>query len=350
MSFLRNCWYIAGWADEFKECSLTPRTFLNEQVVMFRDSKGVLQALQDRCPHRFVPLHLGRLKDDRVQCAYHGLSFDCTGACVHNPHGNGVIPRAARVRKYPMEERHGFAWIWMGEAERADPSLICDFSPLDPKDFYVGKSYLHVKANYMLETDNILDLSHIEFLHASSLGSNGVAQGTTEVVQEGETVYSKRSTSGERLTHDLERLRGVPAGQLVDRWLDVRWNAPAVMLLETGLTPAGQPRESGRSVHVAHVFSPETESTSHYWFGIAFPRALGGEGERLARENIDWLSHPFTKEDMPMLEAQQRTIGDQDFWSLKPVLLASDAAAVRVRRTLDDMIKQEQSKGVGQGQ
>lgn len=345
MSFLRNCWYIAGWADEFVEGRLMPRTFLNEPVVMFRDGKGVLCALQDRCPHRFVPLHVGRLKDDRIQCAYHGLSFDRTGYCVHNPHGNGAIPKAARVRTYPMHERHGFAWIWMGETERADPSLIADFSPVDPNFFYVGKSYLHVRANYMLETDNILDLSHIEFLHESSLGSDGVAQGTTEVVQEGTTVYSKRLTHGERLTPDLERLRGIPPGQIVDRWLDVRWNAPALMLLETGFTPMGQPRSAGRSVHVAHVFTPETDSTTHYWFGIAFPRTLGNEGARLARENIDWLSQPFTKEDMPMLEAQQATIGDNDFWSLKPVLLASDAAAVRVRRTLDEMIRQEQSAG-----
>ncbi|MFB9127583.1 aromatic ring-hydroxylating dioxygenase subunit alpha [Paraburkholderia dipogonis] len=344
MSFLRNCWYIAGWADEFVEGSMMARTFLSEPVVIFRDSKGALQGLQDRCPHRFVPLHLGRLQNDQIQCAYHGLKFDCTGACVHNPHGNGTIPRAARVRSYPMQERHGFAWIWMGEPHRADPSLICDFSPLDPEFFYVGKSYLHVMANYALETDNILDLSHIEFLHESSLGSNGVAQGSTEVVQDGETVYSKRSTSDEQLTPDLERLRGVPAGQRVDRWLDVRWNAPAVMLLETGLTPAGQPRSAGRAVHVAHVFTPETDATTHYWFGIAFPRALGEEGERLAKENIDWLSHPFTKEDMPMLEAQQATIGDKDFWSLKPVLLPSDAAAVRVRRTLDEMIKREQAE------
>jgi phenylpropionate dioxygenase-like ring-hydroxylating dioxygenase large terminal subunit len=254
MNFLRNCWYVAGWADEFIEGRLLPRTFLNEPIVMFRDGKNALHALQDRCPHRFVPLHLGHLNGDQIQCAYHGLSFDCTGSCVHNPHGNGVIPKAARVRAYPMEERYGFAWIWMGEPERADPSLISDFSAMDPEIAYIGKSYLHVKANYVLETDNILDLSHIEFLHRSSLGSSSVAQGVTEVVQDGDTVYSKRATHDEQLTPGLERLRGVPPGQRVDRWLDVRWTAPALMLLTTGHTPTGRPRSAGRAVHVAHVF------------------------------------------------------------------------------------------------
>jgi phenylpropionate dioxygenase-like ring-hydroxylating dioxygenase large terminal subunit len=344
MSFLRNCWYIAGWADELAEGRLLPRTFLNEQVVMFRDSKGILQALQDRCPHRFVPLHLGHLMGDRIQCAYHGLSFDCTGACVHNPHGNGVIPKAARVRAYPMEERHGFAWIWMGDPDRADPSLISDFSAMNPESAHIGKSYLRVKANYVLETDNILDLSHIQFLHSSSLGSSAVAQGATEVVQDGHTVYSKRTTHDEQLTPALERLRGVPAGQRVDRWLDVRWTAPALMLLNTGHTPTGQSRSEGRSVYVAHVFTPETDSTTHYWFGIAFPKALGEQGAKLAQENIEWLRHPFTVEDMPILEAQQAVIGTNDFWSLKPVLLQSDAGAVRARRTLDQLIRQEQQE------
>lgn len=342
MSFLRNCWYIAGWADELIEGQLLGRTFLNEKIVLFRDSKGALQALQDRCPHRFVPLHLGRLENDRIQCAYHGLSFDCSGACVHNPHGNGVIPKAARVRAYPMHERHGFAWIWMGQPEQADPALITDFSPMDPQAAYIGKSYLHVNANYVLETDNILDLSHIEFLHGNSLGSAAVAQGIIEVEQDGDTVHSKRTTRDEQLTSDLERLRGIPAGQRVDRWLDVRWNAPSNMLLNSGYTASGQPRSDGRSVYVAHVFTPETDATTHYWFGIAFPKSLGEEGAKLAEDNIQWLRQPFTTEDMPMLEAQQAVIGAQDFWELKPVLLTSDGGAVRARRLLEKMIKQEQ--------
>ncbi|MDF0729572.1 aromatic ring-hydroxylating dioxygenase subunit alpha [Pseudomonas entomophila] len=347
MNALRNCWYIAGWEDEFKTSQLYPRTFLGEKIVLFRDSRGALQALQDRCPHRFVPLHLGHLEGDRIQCAYHGLSFDCSGKCVHNPHGNGAIPSAAKVRAYPMAERYGFAWIWMGEAGRANPDLITDFEQMDPQFNYVGKSYLHVKANYILETDNILDLSHIEFLHGSSLGSDAVAKGLIEVEQHGETVHSKRSTHDETLTAELQRLRGIAPGQRVDRWLDVRWNAPSNMLLNSGCTPAGCAREQGSSVYVAHVFTPETENTTHYWFGIAFPKALGEKAKQLAQDNIEWLLKPFTDEDMPMLQAQQEMIGGQDFWSLKPVLLASDGAAVRARRVLERLIKLEKENAPG---
>lgn len=346
MSYLRNVWYIAGWADEFQPGEMVARTFLNEHIVMFRDNHGRLRALHDRCPHRFVPLHLGRLKGDRIQCAYHGLEFDCTGACVKNPHANGAIPKAARVRSYPMHETHGFAWIWMGDEEAASPELIPDFSPMSADVAYVGKSYLHVKANYVLESDNILDLSHIEFLHGSSLGSDGVARGEIEVVQDGNTVYSKRLTCNEQLTPALERLRGISPGQRVDRWLDVRWNAPANMLLVSGQTPTGHPRDAGSQVHVAHVFTPETNATTHYWFGIAIPKSEGEGGATRAQENIQWLRQPFETEDMLMLEAQQNTIGDADFWSLRPVLLPSDAGAVRARRILEAMLKKESEPSV----
>lgn len=342
MKFLYNAWYPAGWADDVEVGKLVAKTFLNQRVVMFRDSQGAIKGLQDRCPHRFVPLHLGELKGDTIQCAYHGLVFDCTGACVLNPHGNGTIPKAARVRSYPMAELYGLIWIWMGDEAKADPQLICDFSEMDPVRKYVGKSYLSVNANYVLENDNIMDLSHIEFLHKASLGSSKVSEGKIDVVQVGDTVHSKRSTVGEKLTAALEKMRGIPAGQLVDRWLDVRWNAPASMLLTTGYTFTGRPKEEGRELFVTHLFTPETESTTHYWFGIAFPRSMGPEGEKLAEQNVQWLIQPFSEEDMPMLEAQQQEIGDRDFWSLNPVLLPSDGGAVRSRRVLDRLIKEEQ--------
>lgn len=116
------------------------------------------------------------------------------------------------------------------------------------------------------------------------------------------------------------------------------------MLLNSGYTLSGEPRDQGRSVYVAHVFTPETAATTHYWFAIAFPKKMGEEGRRLAEENIQWLRQPFTTEDMPMLQAQQELIGDQDFWALKPILLASDGGAVRARRILEKMIKQERCR------
>ena len=142
MSFLRNVWYAAAWGNEIKAGELFQRTLLNEPVVFFRDTQGNAQAIADRCPHRFAPLGMGILKGDAVRCPYHGLEFDGSGACVHNPHGDGAIPKAAKVKAYPLVERYSLLWIWMGDPHLADAALIPDFNCMDEDHWYVGKRYL----------------------------------------------------------------------------------------------------------------------------------------------------------------------------------------------------------------
>lgn len=347
MQFLRNVWYVAAWDHEVPNDRPFKRTLLGEPVVFFRDSQGVVQALFDRCPHRFAPLSRGTVQGDSLQCCYHGLEFNGAGACTRNPHGDGIVPKAAKVKAYPVIERHSVIWIWMGDPERAAADSIPEFRSMDPELRFVGKDYLLARANYELETDNILDLSHIEFLHPGTLGSDAVKAAKAEVVQEGNTVYSKRLTRNERLMPSLEARYGVPEGQIVDRWLDTRWNAPAVMELWVGIAPAGaeDPRKVGKQIPFTHLFTPETATTTHYWFGTSYPKRMGEEGRRRADEDIKYLRQPFEEEDLPLLEAQQKAMGDAEFWSLKPVLLAGDGAAVRVRRVLDAMRKAEQAEG-----
>lgn len=345
MAFLKNCWYVAAWDMEVGDDQLLRRILLNEALVFFRDSEGKAHALQDRCPHRFAPLSMGKHKGDRIQCAYHGLEFNASGVCVHNPHGNGAIPKKAVVNAYPLVERYSLLWIWMGDTGKADPALIPDFSCMDPATHFVGKRYMHANANYRLETDNILDLSHIEFLHPGTLGSPGVKQALTRVEHEGNQVTIYRSTQDEVMSDFLYDAMRLPRGIPVDRWFDVRWHAPACMLLDAGATPAGQPRaHDAHAPLFPHLFSPETESSTHYWYAVALTRSVGEEGAYVVEELVAGGRQPFEEEDLPILEAQQQAIGDHDFWSLDPVLLAGDAGAVRARRTLDKMIEQEQSQ------
>jgi phenylpropionate dioxygenase-like ring-hydroxylating dioxygenase large terminal subunit len=208
-----------------------------------------------------VSLGMGKLVNGAIQCGYHGLSFDENGVCVHNP--QGAPPKTMRVRPYPVIERHSMIWIWMGEASRADPSLIPDLSFQDPETAYVGKGYLHVRASYILEIENILDLSHIEFLHATTLGSSEVSQGDYSWHQEGETIWSQRDIIGEVMTDDLATSMGRAIGEKVDRWLHVRWNAPANLVLFTGVVTHGQPKEEGVENPTAHLFTPETKNSTH---------------------------------------------------------------------------------------
>jgi vanillate O-demethylase monooxygenase subunit len=342
MAMLKNAWYMAGWSEEFGDTRVVERTVANRSLVLFRGPDGRVAALGNRCPHRFAPLHIGELTPSgHLRCRYHGLEFGPDGRCTHNPHGDGRIPAAARVDCHPVAERHGIVWLWMGEAARADESMLPDFSAIDSTRCFCARRSMLVKAHYQLETDNIMDLSHIQFLHPGTLGSSAVHEGVTKLEQEGHTVWSRRFISGERISPFLEQTFQVPPGSPVDRWLDVRWNAPSSMLLTVTIGISGRPREEARSVQIPHIFTPATDATTHYWFASCFDRELYPDGQSRAEQHVAGLTHPFANEDLPMLEAQQSVIGSADFWSLKPILLATDAAAVRARRVHDELLKRE---------
>jgi len=343
MSYLRNVWYVAGWAKELMTEQLLARTFLDEPVVMFRDAEGQARALHDRCPHRFAPLSMGKVCDGgaTVACAYHGLRFDGKGRCVHNPHGNGHISDAAVVRGYPLVERWSVLWIWMGEPDKADPALIPEFPFMDGEHWFVGGDHMEVNANYVLESDNILDLSHIQYLHPSTLGSGTAGEGKTTVTQDGNTVWSRRFIRDEILPPFLYDATGLPHGTLCDRWLDVRWDAPAVMWLQADIGLAGKPRDEAVKTPGAHLFTPASKDITHYFFSICFPKAIGPIGEQLAQQGVAGLRAPFVSEDKPMVEAQHRAMAGRSFWEMKPALLDVDAPAVRARRVLDQMLDAE---------
>ncbi len=338
MQYLRNVWYPAAWATELADGQLVARRLLDEPIVLFRNPSGEVVALADRCPHRFAPLSRGKLVDGHLQCGYHGLRFDSHGRCVHNPHG--PAPSAARVRRYPLLERHNVLWIWMGNPERADPATIPDFSFMDPEHWYVGTATMIVDAPYELESDNILDLSHIEFLHPL-LASDRVHTGKFEASHDGDTVWSKRLICDEDLHPFLRAAFQIPAHQRADRWLHVRWNPPASLALWSGAVPSGAERVAERAVPTAHLFAPQDAQSTHYFFSISFPRAMGPHGATLAREQIAALDEVFRREDKPMIEAQARNIGAADFQSLQPVLLNMDTAAARARQILARRIQQE---------
>ncbi len=168
--FLKNAWYVAAWDSEIGR-TLTPKTILGENVVLYRNEDGSAVALEDACPHRKLPLSMGRLRGDEVECGYHGLTFDRMGACTRAP-GAERIPQLARVRSYPVEERYGLLWIWMGEPAAADPSKIFVVEHWgDPRwGINRGDSML-LDCNYLYMTDNLLDPSHVAWVHPTSFAS-----------------------------------------------------------------------------------------------------------------------------------------------------------------------------------
>ena len=338
MPYLYNCWYMAGWAAEV-DSSLLSRRLLDRPVVLFRDAGGSARALADSCPHRFVPLSLGRLVDGAVECAYHGLRFGADGKCVHSPQGE--VPKGAAVAAYPLVERHGILWIWMGN-EDPDDTLIPDYSCNDPELHYLAGGYLLMETDYRFGTDNILDLSHVHFMHRDSLAKNiaGYSREESEVRQVGEEVWSHRVYREVPASSLPGAQMGSNPAELYDVWNKVRWNAPAAMLLSIGHAPANTEHFSAVETRHTHIFTPMTHGQCHYWFGASRPKAMFS-AEQVEFE-LSAVRGPFADEDAPMLAAQQQAFGDQDFWEARPIILREDAAAIRARRILDKRIRAEQ--------
>lgn len=341
MNYLRNAWYVAAWEDEIAGDSLFHRTILSEPVLLYRTSSDEIVALADRCPHRFAPLHLGRRVGDVVQCGYHGLCFGPTGECVSSPHGDGNIPRGARVKRYVAVRKHRAVWIWPGDPSLADPELIPDYSFLtqpNPKTVFTG--YLPTACNYQLATDNIMDLSHADYLHVGSLDTQGaIARTKAKVWEEGRSVHCDWWLANSRAIGVFKPDLADPDAP-VDQWFEVSWDPPAHMLLRAGFTAAGRPREEGVDVRAVHIMTPESPTTTHYFFGSArYKQGASVEFNEQVRAGV---IAAFTHQDKPMLEAQQRSIGERDLLSLRPVSLLGDAGGMRVRRALERLLAAEQ--------
>lgn len=337
MRFLRNAWYVAAWSDEIGT-GLFARRLLDEPLLFYRDRSDRLVALADRCPHRFVPLHLGKRHGDAIECAYHGLRFGANGDCVLNPNSE-IIPAAAKVRAYPVIERHRLVFAWMGDPAKADAATIPKLEFLDDESLAFAKGYIHGRSSYMLMVDNILDLSHAQYLHADTLGSEALARAVPDI-SEHESHIDVRRWMPDSLQAPLTAASRGFAGRKADAWTDTRWFPPSYMHMETCLSEPGRPRSEGKVSHAAHLITPETATTNHYFWANA--RAYRTDDEALTQRIQQEFGRAFEEEDKPILEAQQQSMGDGDFWALKPILLRGDAPAVRVRRRLDNMLIAEQ--------
>lgn len=337
MAYLTNAWYVAAWSREIV-AALMPRTMLGRPLVFFRDREGTVRALSDRCPHRFAPLHLGTLCDDRIACRYHGLQFDARGTCVFNPHGDGAIPKAAVVPAYPVVERHGLVWVWMGDAARADAAQIPDFGFLDDPALVTNSGYIQGSGHYELYADNIMDLGHAEFLH-EGLGAPAFTKGKRDIFQQGHTVWSNVASLNDFLSPLHAHIKQLE-GRRLDWWVDVRWDPPASMELTLYVDEVGGSRATAKWLdRGCHIMTPETETSTHYFW--ANSRNYRCDDAGLTQAIQAGLEAAFENEDKPMLAAQQAMMGDAEFWSLNPVLLAGDAGGVRARRVLARLVADE---------
>src|SRR5581483_4156750 len=285
--FLRNAWYVCAFSHEVNRNPLG-RILLNEPIVFFRRQDGGVVALEDRCSHRGFPLHKGRLVDDTLECGYHGLTFDCSGRCIRIP-GQSEVPARAAIRAYPVIERWGLVWIWMGEAADADPRGIVDWHILGDGARDMRGEHLHVRCNYQLITDNLLDLSHISFVHPRTLGSAArlnEAQVENEITDDHVTTARWLPDIAPPPTYARFNFKGN-----VDRFQITTFNPPGFVKLFAGaaatgtvsdrrsFSSEGMAGDAARSragdvvgLYTFNAMTPETEHTTHYFWCISQDR------------------------------------------------------------------------------
>jgi vanillate O-demethylase monooxygenase subunit len=341
--FVRNAWYVAAWDHEVTR-ALKRRIILDEPVLLFRKDDGTAVALEDRCCHRQAPLSMGKLVGNVVHCPYHGLQFDPTGKCVKVP-SQEKIPPNARVKAYPVVERYHWLWIWMGDPAKADPALIEDFHFLDDPAWRFGGNYLHVESNYLLLVENLLDTTHLPFLHPDTLGTGAFARSEFEVSREGDRITVARWLMNEPPAPFHKQMGEFPDGVKVDRWQITHYGPPSFVKLDVGSAPAGAgartTAERGKrwmNMWNLNAITPETEKTAHYFFAQAYNFKLG---ERWISDMLAKQIRDIFLQDMAMVKAQQQNM---DLGPSPVVNLGQDKAWVAMRGIVDRLIKEEQQQ------
>ncbi len=336
MQALRNQWYCAAFGHELGREPLG-RTFLNEAVAMYRKADGTPVAFEDRCCHRRAPLSKGKVEGDNLRCGYHGFLYEPDGKVAWAP-GTERLPPGARVRTYPIVEKHGWVWIWMGDPALADPAKAPDYVYYDHPEWASYDELIPVKGNYFLIVDNLLDLSHLPFLHANTIGS-------PEDVDP-DLTWER----GDGWVKGVRQARGLsPSASNKSQGLDFKFDRKQIMLFEPpsqvtidiyqnefGKEYAAPDDRMRRRIIIYDTVTPETDNTCFYFWAIARDYAV--DDKKLSEVQRAGTSAAF-HEDKVMIEAQQRVIDFDP--AARTVDVIGDQGSLQARRVMERLIAAE---------
>ena len=306
--FLRNFWYVAAWPSEIGEKPLA-RTICGEEIAFYRTADGKVVALEDRCCHRNLPLTMGKVEGNNLRCGYHGLLFDTSGQCVEVP-GQSQIPPGARVKSYPLVEKWKLLWIWMGDPAKADEKTIPDWFYMDHPDWVAAhgndEKPLPMACNWELNNDNLLDLSHVIYVHSSTLGGAQLDRFPVHTERRADSVRMARWAPNVPTPPLFAKYLG--AHPNVDRWQISDIFAPAHCIVDVGFAPAGRyglndDRSKAMGFRPLITATPVTETTSLMFYAQCRNFDIGNE--QLTRTMIGDFRGVFF-EDIAVMEAQQR--------------------------------------------
>jgi phenylpropionate dioxygenase-like ring-hydroxylating dioxygenase large terminal subunit len=339
--FLTNAWYVAAWDHEITR-ALTPVRMLGQQIVLYRTTDGRIAALEDACPHRKLPLSMGRLKGDQVECGYHGLTFDETGTCTRVP-GAERIPHRACVRAYPVEERYGLVWVWMGDPALADPARIFEVPNWGDPTWGVNRGdAMTLNCNYLYMTDNLLDPSHVAWVHQSSFAGAGTDEVplNTDVHERGVTVW-RWMTDIPPAPFYAQFLKFTGTCDRKQHY-EVHWPSHAIIkaiFVPAGTGGEGKPLHPDSFVMDSYNFmTPVSETeTRYYWFQM---RNFAPDDAEVSARFATSVRGAF-EEDRVILNAVQKGMAAMHTPNLD---LAIDLGPLRFRQRLQKMIEAEQSR------
>ncbi len=336
--FIRDAWYVAAWDRELTD-KLLPVTMLGEHLVLYRQSNGNAAALEDACVHRKLPLSMGRIKGDHIECGYHGLRFDAAGACVHIPCSDR-IPKNARVHSYPVESRYGLIWVWMGDPEAARTDAIMEVDHWnDPKWSATAGDTMVVDCNYLYMTDNLLDPSHVAWVHPSSFGDAACEATPVKVVATDLGVYAARWMHQAEVAPLFRRF--VRFGGLCDRLQHYEVRFPSHALIKAVFVPAGSATENAAAIDGAFVMDSynlltpiDEEHTRYFWFQIHNAPSDDADASRALSDGV----RGAFEEDRVVLNAVQKGFART---RTEHIDIPIDSAPLRFRRLVRKLIDAE---------
>ena len=340
--FIKNTWYVAAWSVELQANTLLDRTIAGNRIVLFRDADGIATALRNRCCHRSAPLSAGTHEGDGIRCGYHGLKFSKTGQCVEIP-GQSQVPPNAKVDRFMLVERRCWIWVWTGDPAFADPGLIPEMREMENANWNMLTGYLHYDTNYQLIHDNLLDFSHLSYVHAATLGGGSTSWADTIPVL-------KRLTNGISFERWLENVAPMPflhsiLGKGRQDVLNMyEFYINGALTIENVIQPSGSgTREKMSDIGGMRGFSwqavtPETENTAHYFFSTGLEKIWPAEVLEVKMTGI----YRAFDEDRKMIHAQQNVLsGDPERPQISVVATGHDRGLTQMRAMIKQAIEKE---------
>jgi phenylpropionate dioxygenase-like ring-hydroxylating dioxygenase large terminal subunit len=248
------------------------------------------------------------------------------------------VPKSARTDRFPVADRYGILWLWLGSAD-PDFEKIPDLSQMvNLPETARSRGAMVFACGFQLLVDNISDLSHVEYLHATSLGGGAFVQNPPKILCSAEQIRIVQSSEGQKAPPLYDRFLPSP-GMPVGFMNEVIWTPPAVLELNLTITP--QSLATARSLRSLnfHLITPETSTSCHYWYWLG--RDFQTEDTGITAYRHKMMTQVFETEDKPMLEAQQCLLGSADLFEQNPKLLSIDEGSVKIRRAMNKLLAEE---------